>query len=358
MVLTAHVQLVAKDAGLSAIRRMISLCAEARREITRLASEAKVYHWLDLNKVAYHEIKQRFGLPANLVQSLIKQVATELTRFKGKKLVSFRDSASIPIISRYIKPCKDGLKLKVINGWLACRFLCGDRQRELLNGQWRDGKLTIRDDKVYLYVSCELDAPETAPSRDVIGVDFGIVNISTDSTGEAHSGDDIQQRRRIFTHRRRNLQRNGSRAAKRKLRSIRRQQSRYQTHTNHIISKRIVAKAIDTGSAIAVEKLTGIRDRVKVRRHQMAALHNWGFGQLRSFIEYKASRAGIAVIVVDPRNTSRSCPECGHVSKRNRPSQSVFKCQSCGFSGAADFIAARNVRARAIADKPMVAAPC
>src|SRR5690606_37816735 len=48
-----------------------------------------------------------------------------------------------------------------------------------------------------------------------------------------------------------------------------------------------------------------------------ARLSNWGFHQLRSFVSYKAALLGVPVLLVDPRNTSRTCPECGHVAKEN-----------------------------------------
>ena len=85
-------------------------------------------------------------------------------------------------------------------------------------------------------------------------------------------------------------------------------------------------------------------------------MHNWPFFQLRSFIEYKAALAGIPVIPVDPRNTSRECPECGCIDKRNRKSQSEFSCVSCHVAGVADHFAARTIaaRARALVKVPMV----
>jgi len=99
----------------------------------------------------------------------------------------------------------------------------------------------------------------------------------------------------------------------------------------------------------------GIRDRIKARRRQRARLHNWAFGQLRQFIAYKAAKAGVPVVFVDPANTSRTCPVCGHVDKRNRRSQAEFCCRRCGHAGPADVIAARNIRAWARGDAPMVA---
>jgi transposase len=93
-----------------------------------------------------------------------------------------------------------------------------------------------------------------------------------------------------------------------------------------------------------LEELTGIRSRVRVRRSQRATLHSWSFYQLRCFICYKAKLAGVRVVFVDPRNTSRTCPSCGHCVKENRIDQARFRCQRCSFAGLADWIAAWNIR--------------
>ncbi|MFE4966546.1 zinc ribbon domain-containing protein, partial [Streptomyces sp. NPDC056660] len=69
--------------------------------------------------------------------------------------------------------------------------------------------------------------------------------------------------------------------------------------------------------------------------------------QLGAFIAYKARRAGVPVMYVDPAFTSRTCAECGHIDKANRLSQARFVCRSCGFVDHADRNSSRNVRARA-----------
>src|SRR6185437_2918498 len=76
-------------------------------------------------------------------------------------------------------------------------------------------------------------------------------------------------------------------------------------------------------------------------------LSGWSFGQLYAFVAYKAELAGVTVVTVDPRNTSRTCAECGHCSKSNRKSQSEFVCKMCGHRAHADSNAARNHRDRA-----------
>jgi putative transposase len=74
---------------------------------------------------------------------------------------------------------------------------------------------------------------------------------------------------------------------------------------------------------------------------------NWAFDQLRQFLGYKAEAAGVPLVAVDPRNTSRTCSRCGHCEKANRKSQAKFHCLSCGFDVNADFNAAVNIGVRA-----------
>ncbi|MFD9421520.1 MULTISPECIES: RNA-guided endonuclease TnpB family protein [unclassified Streptomyces] len=68
-----------------------------------------------------------------------------------------------------------------------------------------------------------------------------------------------------------------------------------------------------------------------------------GWGVFLTILHAKAESAGREVIAVNPRNTSRTCPECGHTAKENRPTQEKFHCVSCGHTAHADTVAAVNV---------------
>ncbi|MER5853979.1 transposase [Streptomyces sp. NPDC002012] len=68
-----------------------------------------------------------------------------------------------------------------------------------------------------------------------------------------------------------------------------------------------------------------------------------GWGVFLTILYVKAESAGREVIAVDPRNTSRTCPECGHTAKENRPTQEKFHCVSCGHQAHADVVGATNV---------------
>ncbi|MFF2748559.1 RNA-guided endonuclease InsQ/TnpB family protein [Kitasatospora sp. NPDC058048] len=68
-----------------------------------------------------------------------------------------------------------------------------------------------------------------------------------------------------------------------------------------------------------------------------------GWGVFLAILRAKAESAGREVVAVDPRNTSRRCPECGHSTAENRPTRENFCCVSCGHTAHADTVGAVNV---------------
>ena len=242
-----------------------------------------------------------------------------------------------------------------VNGRLRIPFVCGERQLEMLQTRQGESDLGLYKGLFFLSATCEVDEPKPINVDGALGVDLGVVNIAVDSDGQIHSARHTNNVRHRHRRLRAKLQAKGTRSAKRKLKRLSGKERRFAKDTNHCISKKLVAKAKDTNRAIALEDLRGIRERVTVRRSQRATLHSWAFFQLRSFVTYKAKGAGVPVFLVDPRNTSRTCPACGHVDKANRLSQSKFSCVVCGFAGLADHIAAINIGRRAVVNPPIVA---
>ncbi|MFI1308186.1 RNA-guided endonuclease InsQ/TnpB family protein [Streptomyces sioyaensis] len=76
------------------------------------------------------------------------------------------------------------------------------------------------------------------------------------------------------------------------------------------------------------------------------AILDAGWGAFLTVLAAKAECAGRRLIAVDPRNTSRTCPLCGHVSAQNRDGEG-FECTACGFLEHADTIGALNTAIRA-----------
>lgn len=68
-----------------------------------------------------------------------------------------------------------------------------------------------------------------------------------------------------------------------------------------------------------------------------------GWFEFKRQLDYKLAWHGGHLVVVPPRNTSRTCPCCGHVSAGNRRTQARFECVECGYGNNADVVGAINV---------------
>jgi IS605 OrfB family transposase len=218
-------------------------------------------------------------------------------------------------------------------------------------GKYRGSKvctadLLCRDGRWFLHVVVALPAPETTGSAAIIGVDLGLAQPAVTSNAKFLG----QRRWRELEARqfrlKRQLQKAGTKAAKRRLKKLKGKQRCFRRDCDHVLSKQLV-HATPPGATIVVENLTHIRRRIKQRRGpQSRRVHGWSFAQLRSFIAYKAEERGGTVVGVDSRHTSQQCSCCGHVARNNRRSRSVFRCRVCGFELHADLNGARNVAAK------------
>ncbi|MER6005039.1 IS200/IS605 family transposase [Nonomuraea angiospora] len=69
-----------------------------------------------------------------------------------------------------------------------------------------------------------------------------------------------------------------------------------------------------------------------------------GWGVFLGILAHKAESAGRELILVNPANTSRTCPQCGHASGENRKVQADFACVACGYAANADVVGASNIK--------------
>jgi len=79
------------------------------------------------------------------------------------------------------------------------------------------------------------------------------------------------------------------------------------------------------------------------------AILDQGWGAFIRYLGYKLDWQGGWLVAVDPRNTSRTCPLCGHVDADNRRTQVRFACVACGFEEHADLVGAWNIERAGLA---------
>ncbi|MCL5667966.1 MAG: transposase [Candidatus Thermoplasmatota archaeon] len=333
---------------------------EACNFVSRIAWEKKLFNKVFLQRIVYRDIREKFGLAAQLA---IRVIAKVVETYKADKTVfhEFRDFGSIVYDQRILSfKGMDTVSVSTVHGRIRIPITIG-KYGEIPFERIRGQCDLVRKNKLfYLMVVVETPEEPIINPENIMGADMGIVNIAVDSTGKYYSGDQINEVRDHNADLRSRLQAVGynhasRKSAKRHLKKLSGKERRFARDTNHVISKEIVHKAKGTSSAIAIENLDGIRMRTTVRKGKRYIHNSWSFHQIRSFIEYKAREAGIPVIAIDPHNTSRECPICHTISKKNRPERSQFRCISCGLEGEADYIASLNIRNRAAVSQPIVA---
>jgi IS605 OrfB family transposase len=340
------------DATLQAFASACDFAADVAR---RIGSTNKV----KVQAEGYRDIRERFGLSANLA---IRAIARACAALKvPEKMHSTFDPTSIDYDARIFafQEWNWTFGLTLLGGRRKIHTRLGDHQRALLKGSKPTSATLVKrhDGVFFLHVQIKEEAPPEIKVRGHIGVDLGVKNLAATDDGETFSGDDVENSRRRYRNRRKGLNTCGTKNARRRLRKIRKREANFRKDVNHRISNKIVAKAKDTGCGIGLEDLQGIRDRTTAQKaDERSRRHGWAFYQLQTFIGYKAAREGIPVIKVDPADTSKTCSACGHCESGNRKTRDHFVCRRCAFECCADINAVRNIKLRAQVMAPMAGA--
>ncbi len=357
MKLTAQLQLKPTTHQAQLLKATLERANAACNAISDYAWEHEIFKAFALQKVLYSAIRDEFDLSAQMVVRCLAKVGDAYKLDKASKR-HFKEHGSIAYDERILKyrTEKQVVSIWVLPGRETIPYVCGNHQAELLKHPKGESDLVYHRGKWYLLATCEISEPTPEQIDSWLGVDRGLVNLATDKQGNIYQGARVEKKRRFYARRRQTLSKVGTKSAKRKLKKMRDKQSRFQKDVNHCIAKELVLRAKRTKQGIAVEDLTGINLRTRVRREDRAQRGNWSFDQLGDFIQYKAALYGVPYVEVDPRYTSQRCSACGHTEKANRVSQAEFLCRSCGYTAHADVNAAVNISVLAIVMQPQVSA--
>ena len=353
-----------------ALARTLALCNSAANTASATGFARKVTTPRALQRLAYQDMKE-LGLSAQPALHVLRKTAGAYAALRANakngnlgrpasarylkamdKPIQFRADAAQPFDDRCLSwnHTAQTVSIWTVDGRIRNIAFVGEPGQLAMLAEHRQGEsdLLTHQGKWYLLATVDVPAATLVEPDGFIGVDMGIVNIATTSAGQNWSGDRINRLRHKNRRLRAKLQAKGTKSAKRLLKKISGREARFSADTNHLISKRIVTEAKRTGKGIAVEDLTGIRSRVRLRKPQRVMLHSWAFAQLGAFLSYKAEAAGLAFVQVDPAYTSQQCNACGHIDKLNRIDQATFACRSCGVSLNADLNASMNIADRGV----------
>lgn len=356
MLLTIKVKLNPTDEQRHALLTTMERFNDACNYVSLISYQDGVFDKRTLQKQHYRYIRDTYGLSAQLAVRAIAKVS-ESYRGKGhrQELHTFKPHGAVVYDQRILSfKALDLVSILTLEGRQLIPLSIGEYaqlDQRRIRGQ---ADLILQNGTFYLCVVVEVEENTPYNAEGCLGVDVGLVNIATTSDGQHFSGENADVVRARYTKLKAGLQSKGTKSAKRHLKRTSGSERKFKTNLNHCISKVIVGIAKDTKRAIVLEDLTHIRSHVTVRKAQRGRLGKWAFGQLRSFVDYKAKLSGVPVYLIDPRNTSKQCSECGHTEKKNRKTQSEFVCVACGHTENADINAAKNIASRAVVNQPIV----
>ena len=339
MKLTLQIKLLPDDKQSKSLIETLKECNRVCNNISDTAWQNKVFNKFKLHHLVYHKIKSNSKLSAQALVRCIGKVADSYKldkktrrRFKPLGAIIY----DIRILSYNIE--KQIVSIWSVDGRLKIPFVCHNpKYLPYIKGE---ADLVYKKGKYFLFQTVEVPEDDVKNVEEFIGVDFGINNIATLSDGTQYGSEQLDKVRNRYFKTRKSLQSKGTSGSRKCLKRLKGREERYASLTNHTISKRIVEKARLGNKGIAIEDLTYIRGRIKVRKAQRRRHHSWAFAQLRSFLEYKSKLVGIPLVVVNPHYTSQICNVCKMIGNRKGSS---FSCPDCGNIADADENAAKNI---------------
>lgn len=211
-----------------------------------------------------------------------------------------------------------------------------------LPGQVKTLRVLCKAGKWYAVFSC-VGIPEPLPSTGAeVGIDVGLRSLLTTTDGEhiPHPAWYRHSQRLLRVAQRRVARRKKGGMNRRKaVQVLQRLHERIANQRKDFLYK-LSHRLLTTYERIALEDLR-IANMVQ-NPHLAKSILDASWGLLVSHLTSKAASAGRVVELVNPRNTSKTCSQCGQMVLLLPLSQRVFHCP-CGLSLDRDENAARNI---------------
>ncbi|MGB8345833.1 MAG: transposase, partial [Ktedonobacteraceae bacterium] len=230
-----------------------------------------------------------------------------------------------------------------------------DYHRQALKDQTINSSVTLnkRDGKWWLTLTYETIIPiQTNPDAPVVGVDVGIANFLTTSTGK-HYGTfhgklrDRQKRDREKRRRKAKLRACLKKKGVQKLPSTSSKSGqKLARHVRQSINRAVnECVAEHEGYQFAYEQVS-VRTMKFKARAMNAYLSASNLGHIPEQLAWTTAKQGIQATAVNAAYSSQECSMCHSVDRANRPNQQTFCCQVCGHTTHADENAAINIERR------------
>ena len=299
--------------------------------------------------------------PVHTQQHALKHLEVAFKNF-------FAGRASFPQFKRkglgdsFLFPDRNQITLDSSNGRIKVPKLGWIRYRKSRDvpGEVRSATVSLRAGRWYVSILTRREVGQLVAHGPAVGIDVGVARFATLSDGSfiAPLASFRKHEQRLARYQRRMARKvKGSANWKKAKARIQRIHARIANARSDFLHK--ASNSISKNHAmIAVEdlKISNMSRSARGTAHAPGrnvraksglnkSILDQGWGEFRRQLEYKTAWRGGFFVAVDPKNTSRTCPCCGHMSKDNRKTQARFTCVKCGHEANADHVGALNVLA-------------
>jgi putative transposase len=332
-------------------RRVYNHFLEELNEADEIPSKYEMHTELPELKQEWEEIQQVYS---KVLQRVITQLYDNLKslsekkkngyrvgklRFKGKNWYKTFEYNQSGFKLEETETRLDALKLSKI-GEIPIRM-----HREI-EGEVK-GVIVKRDSAGDWYAIFQIEkekeaSPEKSNNPESVGIDLGIQKFIVDSDGNRiQHPKNVEKAEQRLAKEQRNLARKqkGSKNREKQRKKVVKLYKRVKNRRMDFLHKLSTAY-INKYDKIVLEDLN-ISDMVQGDMSSKNTLDS-GWRTFIQLLMYKAEKAGTEVELVDPKNTSKECSECGVLTDKQLW-QRKHSCPSCDYETDRDFNAAKNI---------------
>lgn len=303
----------------------------------------------------------------NVMKQAVKDAAYALRRFfeelSGYPKFKSRHKSKASFYMNY-----ESLK-RLSNGFQGEKLGCVKTASPLpkIKGHYSNPRISYDGKHWFLSVAYEVKPRKVELSGESIGIDLGVKELATVSTGKVYVNINKTRRVRQLKKRLRRQQRKLSRKLERNIakrdslkrpiwirplrdcRNIERQNDRIRLihkrltdiRNNHL--HQTTTEIVKTKPSRIVMENLNVRGMMK-NRHLSRAIAEQKFHEFRRQIKYKCEQYGIEFVLADRfYGNSKSCSRCGHKKSALKLSARVYECAECGLRIDRDLNAAINL---------------
>ncbi|MEM2829500.1 MAG: transposase [Candidatus Jordarchaeales archaeon] len=248
------------------------------------------------------------------------------------------------------------VRLATHKGHITIPFRVHEHSRKFMHWQVKGSRLVRSNNEYYLHVTFRRTVEERG-AEGILGIDVNecSIDLAVVKPGKVRfikiDVSEVKHVRGRYLRKRRSIQSKTS--GEKKARLLSKYSGRERRRVNDVLHRaaKIVAGVVAEENVKPVmEDLTHIRERIRYGGVMNRRLHSIPFRRVQFYISYKGMEHGFKPETVDAKNTSRTCPMCGEISK---PNGHVFKCRKCGFQADRHFVAAWNIAMKLLMCRPL-----